>query len=267
MRKFLFILFAVILFSCKKEIQTSDRLVEEIETAAAKGKPIKCFTVCDVTESPDLTVVTNAEEDTLYPDGYIDRTSYFWTRYGVRSEPVRWNNNYLTTGRDAIRYGWDSLVYINRIRLQCLLENIAPYGCGRGWVFSESQGYVSPLGNIYFNGLFTMKTYEKGGGNNWKLLYTDFKKEFFPSAIPTQEHVYDTYPCYYYGYRALPSQTGDFYYNYFRLPLYDGVFRIVIEFNPIVGNCRAVKETNYNNNKAYVEVTVIEGLPYVTGWH
>jgi len=217
-----------------------------------------CYTVCDVTKNPDLQLVTNAEEERpLLPDGQIDSLTYFWTKYHVRTSPIRLVQNYLTTGRDAIRYGWDSGVIVNRVQLQCLVENIAPFGCANDWVFNESQGYLSPLNNYFFDGLFEFETYEKGNGNNWKLLYEDYKKEFFPSSIPNQDYVYEENFCYYD--RAVQAQMGDFYYNYFRFPNKDGVYKLVIKFNPSIKGCRAVKETNYSNNEKTIILEIVEG--------
>lgn len=250
----LFICVAIALaVSCNKEAK-EETVIEEIQTARAATK--NCFTVCDVTKNPDLRLVTNAQDNPPM-DNIIDSTTYFWTTYHVRTHPVHLLQNYLTTGRDAIRYGWDSNVVINRVQLQCLVENLAPFGCQNDWVFNESQGYLSPLNNYFFDGLFEFYTYERGNGNNWKLLYEDYKKEFFPSVVPTQEYVYETGFCYYS--RAIQAQTGDFYYNYFRFPNHDGVYRLVIKFNPLVKGCRAVKETNYENNQATVDLEIREG--------
>lgn len=240
---------------CSK-IGYTDKQNEEIATAKAPaGK--SCFTVCDVTKNPDLQLVTNAEEvRPLLPDGQIDSLSYFWQTYHVRTEPIRLTQNYLTPGFYTTRYGWDSNVVVNRVRLQCLVQNIAPFGCDNDWVFTESQGYLAGS-NYFFDGLFEFDTYEKGNGNNWKFLYTDFKKEFFPSVVPTREYVYNTDFCYYD--RAVPAQTGDFYYNYFRFPNHDGIYKLVIKFNPQIKGCRAVKETNYENNEKTIELEIMNG--------
>lgn len=229
------------------------------EIATAKVPVAKnCFTVCDVTKNPDMQLVTNTEEvRPLLPDGVIDSGSYFWTKYHVRTEPIRLTQNYLTPGFYTIRYGWDSNVVVNRVRLQCLIENISPFGCQNDWVFTEAQG--DTVGSyIFFDGLFEFDTYEKGNGNNWKFLYTDFKKEFFPSVVPTREYVYNTDFCYYD--RAVQAQTGDFYYNYFRFPNHDGIYKLVIKFNPQIKGCRAVKETNYMNSEATIELQIANGI-------
>lgn len=246
--------FLLILLACNKTIEETP--VEEIATA--KPTSTKCYTVCDVSKNPDLQLVVNAEEDTLFASG-VDSGSYFFTKYHVRTHPIHLVQNYLTTGRDAIRYGWDSLVRINRVQLQCLIENIAPFGCQNDWVFNESQGYLSPLNNYFFDGLFEFLTFEKGNGNNWKLLYEDYKKEFFPSSIPNQEYLLADF-CYYD--RAVQAQMGDFYYNYFRFPNHDGIYKLVIKFNPLQKGCRAVKETNYNNNEKTFIIEIKEGRVY-----
>lgn len=240
---------------CSK-IGYTDKQNEEIATAKAPaGK--SCFTVCDVTKNPDLQLVTNAEEvRPLLPDGQIDSLSYFFTKYHVRTEPIRLTQNYLTPGFYTTRYGWDSNVVVNRIRLQCLVENIAPFGCDNDWVFTEKQG--DTVGSyIFFDGLFEFDTYEKGNGNNWKFLYTDFKKEFFPSIRKTIESQFNDY-CYYD--RAIQAQAGDFYYNYFRFPNHDGVYRLVIKFNPQIRGCRAVKETDYGNDEVTIDLEITNGV-------
>jgi hypothetical protein len=243
-----------LIVSCGKDIK--EPLQEEIATAKAGGK--NCFTVCDVTKNPDLTIVTNAEEERpLLPDGQIDSLSYFWTKYHVRTQPIRLTQNYVTPRSYAIRYGWDSNVVVNRVRLQCLVENIAPFGCGNDWVFEESQGYISPLGNYFFDGLFEFITYE-WVGNRWKYLYTDYKKEWFPSSIPNVENIYNNDFCYYN--RAVQAQMGDFYFNDFRYPNRDGRYRTDIKFNPFKKGCRAVKETNYDNNEKTVTLQILNGV-------
>lgn len=241
------------------------------EIATAKPTSVKCYAVCDVTKNPDLQLVTNAQEvRPLLPDGQVDSFSYFYTKYHVRTQPIRLVQNYLTTGRDAIRYGWDSNIVVNRVTLQCLVENIAPFsGCFSGinvitadngkndWVFNESQGYLSPLNNYFFDGLFSFETYEKGNGNNWKLLYIDYKKEWFPSSTPNVDNIYNNNFCYYD--RAVQAQMGDFYFNWFRFPNHDGVYRLTIKFNPLIKGCRAVKETNYVNNEVTIILEIKEG--------
>lgn len=251
MKTILIVFAALIIFSCHK--QASDQLAPEVATAKA---PVKnCSVVCDLTKNPDLKIVTNAQEQPQV-DGVIDSTTYFWTKYHVRTNPVRLTQNYVTPQNYVIRYGWDSGVVVNRVQLQCLLENVAPFGCQNDWVFNESQGYLSPLNNYFFDGLFEFYTYEKGNGNNWKFLYSDYKKEFFPSCVPTREYLLADF-CYYD--RAVQAQTGDFYYNYFRLPNHDGIYKIVIKFNPQIKGCRAVKETNYTNNEETVTLEIKEG--------
>src|SRR6187402_2886897 len=97
--KYLAIIFLFI--ACNKRIEDKP-LTEEIATS----KPIDkiCNLVCDVTKNPDLQLVTNAEEvRPLLMEG-IDSFSYFWTKYHVRTHPIHLVQNYLTTGRDAIRY-------------------------------------------------------------------------------------------------------------------------------------------------------------------
>lgn len=238
----------ILLFvACNNSIEQNKKAVEEIQTAKATGK--NCNLVCDVNKTPDLRLITNATQT-------IDTNAYFWKQYHVRVFPITVQDSFLVPGTYTIRYGWDSGELVNRVKLQCLVENIAPFGCGNDWVFNESQGY--PVGpNIYFDGLFTFDTYEKGNGNNWKLLYEDYKKEFFPSVVPTQAYIYETGFCYYD--RAIQAQTGDFYYNYFRFPNKDGHYKLVIKFNPVIKGCRAVKETNYDNNDQTVELEIREG--------
>lgn len=253
----LFICIAVALaVSCNKEVK-EEYPAEEIQTARAATT--KCFTgLSDLSKNPDLQLVTNAQEERpLLPDGAIDSLSYFYTKYHVRTHPIRLVQNYVTPPYYTTRYGWDSGVVVNRVQLQCLVENIAPFGCGNDWVFYESQGYIVN-GNYYFDGLFEFYTYEKGNGNNWKLLYEDYKKEFFPSCVPTRDYVYNTDFCYYD--RAIQAQMGDFYFNYFRFPNHDGVYKLVIKFNPLVKGCRAVKETNYDNNEAAIILEIREGI-------
>ena len=176
--------------------------------------------------------------------------------YKVRTEPIRLTQNYLSPGSyTRIRYGWDSGVIVNRVRLQCLVENIAPIGCQNDWVFQESQGYLVGA-TYYFDGLFEFETSEKIG-NRWKKLYTDFKKEFFPSNRINVDYLLDTTFCYYD--RAIQAQQGDFYYNYFRVPNHDGFYKIVVKFNPVIKGCRAIKETNYTNNEETVYLEIKEG--------
>lgn len=239
-----------LIFSCSRTEMTPNE-----ETAKAAPPPKSCFSVCNPAKNPDLRLVTNVN-DQPQVDGVIDSSTYFWTKYHVRTHPVRLTQNYVTPQNYVIRYGWDSGVVVNRVQLQCLVENIAPFNsnCSNDWEFYESQGYLSPLNNYFFDGLFQFDTYEKGNGNNWKFLYSDFKKEFFPSVVPTQQYVLNTDFCYYD--RGVPAQTGDFYFNYFRFPNHDGVYKLVIKFNPTIKGCRAVKETNYNNNEetVYLEI-------------
>ena len=229
-------------------------LIEEIATAKAPAAD-KCFTVCDPEKYPDLKLVTNVT-DQPQVDGVIDTNTYFWQTYHVRTHPVRLTQNYLTPASYTHRYGWDSGVVVNRVQLQCLVENIAPFSCSNDWVFNESQGYYSPLQSYFFDGLFEFETFEQVG-NRWKRLYKDYKKEFNPSVVPTQEYVYSTF-CYY-NERSVQAQTGDFYYNYFRFPNHDGVYKLVVKFNPVIKGCRAVKETNYTNNEETVILEIING--------
>ncbi len=243
-----------LLFSCQKQV-SQEPPAKEIATA--KSPAVKnCFTVCDVTKNPDLQLVTNVT-DQPQVDGVIDSSTYFWKRYHVRTYPIRLLQNYLTRGIDAIKYGWDSGVLVNRVQLQCLIENIAPFGCGNDWAFTESQGYLVGQ-NIFFDGLFQFDTYEKGNGNNWKLLYSDYKKEFFPDAIPNTDYIYEMNFCYNYE-RAVQAQTGDFYYNYFRFPDHDGTYKLVIKFNPLIKGCHAIKETNYDNSEVTYMVQITNG--------
>lgn len=232
-----------------------EEMPEEIPTArvAAAGK---CFSVCYLDNNPDLRLITNASQNPPLVDGIIDSSTYFWTTYHVRTHPIRLTQNYLTTGRDAIRYGWDSGVIVNRVQLQCLVENIAAYSCENDWVFNESQGYLSSLQSYFFDGLFSFETYEKGNGNHWKLLSTDYKKEFFPSSVPMLAYSNSLF-CYYD--RAIQAKNGDFYYNYFRFPNHDGVYKLVLKFNPVIKGCRAVKETDYTNNDVTVVLEIREG--------
>lgn len=245
------VVFISALISCNK-------VRESEEFSKAAPPPKSCYSVCNVTKNPDLTIITNAQDQPQI-NGVIDSSTYFWTRYHVRTHPVHLTQNYVTPLNYVIRYGWDSGVVVNRVQLQCLIENIAPFNsdCSNDWEFNESQGYLSPLNNYFFDGLFEFDTYEKGNGNNWKFLYTDFKKEFFPSSIPNMDYVTNIDFCYYS--RGIPAQMGDFYYNYFRLPNRDGIYKIVIKFNPQIKGCRAVKETNYENNEETVTLEIREG--------
>lgn len=254
--KYLLTVFAAVLISTGCQKQASNQLAqEEIQTARAGTK--NCFTVCDPTKNPDIRIITNAG-DQPQVDGVVDSSTYFWQSYHVRSHPVHLTQNYVTPETYAIRYGWETGEVVNRVQLQCLIENIAPFGCQNDWVFNESQGYLSPLNNYFFDGLFEFDTYEKGNGNNWKLIYSDFKKEFFPSSIPNQDYVLNTDFCYY-DTRAIQAQMGDFYYNYFRFPNHDGMYKLVIRFNPQIRGCRAVKESNYENNTVEIELQITNG--------
>lgn len=252
-----FFLAVALFISCKKSTKVDDG-----ENVYPTAKPIfekNCYTVCDVSKNPDLRLLTNVYQNQSQVDGVIDSTTEFWKRYEVRTEPIRLTQNYLVKGRDAVRYGWDSGVYINRIRLQCLTENIAPYdpACGNDWQFTITQGYLSPLGDdIFYDGLFQFDTYEKGNGNSWKFLYSDYKKAFNPESVPNMD--YRNYE-FCYSERFINAQCGDFYYNYFRLPNYDGIYKIIIRFNPLIKGCRAVKETNYNNNEETVYLEIQNG--------
>lgn len=264
----LLLIFLIVISSCTRELLIEKQVAtEEIATA----KPIfdkNCFTVCDINTNPDLQLVTNAEEDTLYPDGSIDSGSYFFTKYGVRTNPIRLTQNFLTRGIHHTLYGWDSGVYINMIRLQCLVENIASFDptCKNDWKFKadSTMGYL--VNNLwFFDGLFQFDTYEKGNGNNWKFLTSDFKKEFNPSNVPARDYILNTNFCYYFGIgeRAIQAQMGDFYYNYFRLPNHDGIYKIVLKFNPLIKGCRAIKETNYNNNEKTVYLEIRNGQVFI----
>ncbi|MES2396191.1 MAG: hypothetical protein V4549_09320 [Bacteroidota bacterium] len=262
MKKILLILFAVILFSCKKELQTSDRVIEEIATSKAPTKI--CNPVCDVSKSPDLQIVTNLEEShPLRPDGSpIDSFTYYFTKYQIRTKPVRFVQNYVVTQFDLGYYpDWVVGDTINKGTLQCLIENIAPKGCSNDWLFWESQGKL--VGTDYeFNGLFEFETYERGNGNKWSLVYVDHKKRFFPSYIPAYPYWYSTDFCYYFGIgeRSIQAQMGDFYSNAFRFPNHDGLYKLVLKFNPASKNgCRVIKETNYTNNEKTVYIRISNG--------
>ena len=262
MKNISIILIIVLILTGCKDIKQNQTKAEEIATEKAAAAT-KCYTVCDVSKTPDLQLVTNAEEqNVLLPDGQIDSNSYFYKKYHVRTTPLRLTQDYLTPPFYTTIYGWDSGVIVNRVRLQCLVENIAQFdsSCGNDWVFTESQGYVVGA-NYFFDGLFEFDTYEKGNGNNWKFLYSDFKKEFFPSVVPTQEYVSSLKFCYYD--RAIQAQTGDFYYNYFRFPNHDGKYKLVIKFNPFLKGCHAVKEINYDNNEKTVYLTIVNGTVIV----
>ena len=254
----------LILLACNKHIDVQ-RPVEEIQTARPDvGKNCTFPLSIDTSKRPDLNLWINIEQDTLYPDGSIDYTSYSWIRYGVRAEPVRLDQNYLTTGRDYRRYGWDSGIRINRVRLVCLVENIAPYDttCKKDWEFNESQAshYDSVLRSYMFEGLFEFETFERGNGNSWKTLPIQFKKEFFPSVDKVREYQLVNH-CGYYanGQRAIQAQTGDFYYNYFMFPNHDGVYKLTIKFNPLQKGCRAVRETDYSNNEKTFLIEIRSG--------
>ena len=249
-----YLVIILFLVACNNTIEQNP---EEIATSKAQGgKP--CNVVCDISKTPDLRLITNATQNPPVSD-VIDTTTYFWETYHVRTYPLRLTQNYLTPGFYTTRYGWDSGELVNRVQLQCLIENIMPLDCKNDWVFNESQGYLVGA-NFFFDGLFTFDTYEKGNGNSWKFLYQDYKKEFFPSTVPTQEHIYDTTFCYYFDDRAVQAQTGDFYYNYFRFPNHDGVYKLVIKFNPVIKGCRAIVETNYSNNEETVTLEIKEGM-------
>lgn len=255
MRKLLLIL---LLASCNKEIYV-EKPVEEIATVKPESTMKGCFAIDSLKNDKDLQLVINAEEDTLYPDGSVDSNSYFFTRYGVRSEPIRLTQNHIVTAYEATYNGWTAGEIINKIRLQCLVENISAFGCQRDWLFNEYMGKL--VGSFYeFNGLFEFEIYEKGNGNNWKLFHKDVKKRFFPSIDKVKEYMLAPF-CYYQntGDRAIQAQAGDFYYNDFRLPNYDGIYKIVLKFNPLIKGCRAIKETNYSNNEKTVYLQIYNG--------
>lgn len=242
--------------SCNKEVK-QETVTEEIATVKA---PVKiCNPVCDITKTPDLQLVTNAEEvRPLLPDGQIDSLSYFFTKYKVRTRPIKLVQNYTVTAYDLTYYpDWTVGDVINRVTLQCLIENIAPKDCNNDWVFSESQGYLVGT-DYYFDGLFEFETWEKGNGNSWKFLYTDHKKKFFPSCVAAYPYWSSIDFCYYD--RAIQAQMGDFYLNGFRFPNHDGVFKQILRFNPASkGGCRVVKETNYSNNEKAVVLQISNG--------
>jgi len=250
----------LLIYSCKNIRQNEGAVKdkEDAQTALSKTTDAagRCTKVCNVSKFPDLQIVTNAELNPPETD-IVDSSTYFFQKYHVRVFPIRLTQNYVTPGFYTLRYGWDSLVTVNRVTLQCLIENIAPYDstCQNDWEFNESQGtLVGP--NVFFDGLFLFDTYERGNGNNWKFLYTDFKKEFFPSNQINQPYLF-SYFCYYD--RAIQAQQGDFYNNPFRLPNHDGLYKIVIKFNPVIKGCRAVVETNYTNNEKTIILEIING--------
>lgn len=254
----LFICIAAI--SCSKQVK-EETVTEEIQTA--KPTSVKCYSVCDVTKNPDLQLVTNAQEARpLLPDGQkIDSFSYFFTKYEVRTHPIRLVQNHVVNPYDLNYYpDWIVGDTINRVTLQCLIENIAPKGCNNDWVFNESQGYLVGT-DYYFDGLFEFETYEKGNGNGWRFLYYDHKKKFFPSYVPAYPYWYSTDFCYYYGLgeRSIQAQMGDFYSNGFRFPNHDGVYKLILKFNPSIKGCRAIKETNYSNNEVTVQLEIRNG--------
>lgn len=221
-----------------------------------------CFTVCDVTKNPDLRLVTNAQEvRPLLPDGETDSSSYFFTKYQVRTRPIKLVQNYIVNAYDLSYYpDWTVGDTINRVTLQCLIENIAPKDCNNDWLYNESQGYLVGT-DYYFDGLFEFQICEKGNGNNWKILYTDRKKKFFPSCVAAYPYWFSNDFCYYYGIgeRSIQAQMGDFYLNAFRIPNHDAVYRLILKFNPLIKGCRAVKETNYSNNDATIDLEIREG--------
>lgn len=242
----------VLAISCNKKEDWSDipqsKVVEE--TTARGGNIMNncSFPLSDTSMSPDLQLVTNAEEDTLYADGTTDSSSYFWIKYHVRTNPIKFVPNYLVSGYYAKEYGWDSGVLVNMFRLQCLIENIAAYGCKQAWKFIDTTIY---------EGLFEFESFELIG-KRWKPLYTDYKKTMNPSLVPTREYLTATF-CSYPGYKTIPAQTGDFYYQYFRLPPHDGTYKLIIKFNPLKDRCRAVEETRYDNDQKIVVLEIKEG--------
>lgn len=263
MKNLIVLMLAIFIFvGCKKEAITTP-LIEEITTAKA---PVKiCNPVCDITKTPDITLVTNLEEPhELRPDGTaIDSFTYFWLKYQTRTRPVVFEQDHIVTTYEASYYpGWVAGDVISKVRLQCLIENVAPKDCKNDWVFNESQGEL--IGNSFlFEGLFEFETFEKGNGNNWRPVYVDYKKQFYPSYIPAYPYWYSTDFCYYFGNgeRSIQAGMGDFYSNWFRLPNHDGVFKIIIKFNPASKNgCRVVNESNYDNNNKVVYMRVSNGV-------
>lgn len=239
--KYIIPIFAIFLCSCKEksnqnEGAVKDREAAQMATSKAAEASGKCFKICNPAKDPDLRFVVNGG-------------SYYTERYGIAAYAPILTQNYTVTGYVARLYGWDSGVVINMIRVQCLVENIAPYDstCKKDWEFDTSQGTLT--GNVYlFENLFLFDTYEMGNGNNWKFLYTDSKKEFNPVNIPNMDYRYRNF-CFYD--RGIPCQNGDFYRNYFRLPPHDGRYKIVAKFNPVVKGCHAIKEVSYTGEDPY----------------
>lgn len=209
-----------------------------------------CYTVCDVTKNPDLQLVTSAD---------TGATEYFTNRYQAASL-IKLEQNHVVTPYEANYNGWTAGEIINMVTLRCLLENVAPKDCNNDWLFNESQGTLVGT-DVEFEGLFEFYIYEKGKGNSWKLLHEDYKNRFNPSTRAAYPYWYNTDFCYYYGIgeRAVQAQMGDFYDNAFRLPNHDGIYKLELEFNPLEKGCRAVKETNYDNNKKIVKLQISEG--------
>lgn len=242
-----------LIVSCQKT--AVEKPLQEEATAKAPSSK-NCYTVCDVSKSPDLQLVTNAQEERpLLPDGQIDSLSYFFSKYHIRTRQILLTQNYITPDFYTTRYGWRQGDTVNRVVLQCLIENIAPFGCQNDWVFSQGQLDSAIAINPYT--LFEFYTYEKGNGNNWKLLYEDYKTQFYPSTVSTWQYAYTGFDCWYDS--AVQAQGGDVYNNAFRFPNHDGVYKLVIKFNPSVKGCRAVKETNYNNNEVTVILEITNG--------
>jgi len=251
MKNLLLVLVASFAISCKEKAKETAQ--EEIATSKAPSSSKNCVLVCDETKNPDLQIVTNAEETRpLLPDGKVDSLTYFWTKYHVRTQPIRLTQNYVTTAYYAEEYGWKVGDTVNRVKLQCLNENIAAFGCSNDWNFTDAQ--LDALAN---GGLFNFDTYEKGNGNNWKFLYTDYKKEYQPELIPNLAYQDSTFCSYE---EAIQAQAGDFYYTNFRFPNHDAIYKLVIKFNTQIKGCRAVKETNYDNNEKTIELKISNGV-------
>lgn len=248
MKKYLIV--ALILCGCNK-FELPQKQVEEISTS----KPVTangCYIACDITKNPDINIVTNAQEvRPLLSDGQVDSFSFFFLNYGVRTHPIRLTQNFITPLYYTEEYGWKAGDTVNKVKLQCLARNIAKFGCGQDWVFTDLQ-----LESLVKGGLFQFETYEWVNGNHWKYLYTDYKDEFDPELIPVKEYQDSTF-CYYD--KAIQAQAGDFYYNDFRFTNHDGIYKLVIKFNPQLKGCHAILEIDYTNNQVTIELQILNG--------
>lgn len=259
MKNFELKIFITILLCAAISMCTRNNSEGDTQEEIATAKPISknCKYVCDVTQTPNLRLITAASQNPPATNGVIDTNSYFWRRYGIRVFPIEFTPNYVVTANFGRYYGWDSGAVYHLVRLQCVNENIAPVGCQNNWQFDTSQGRL--VNNEYlYDGLFEFKTYELGFNGNWgKPVYVDVKKNYNPSVVPAKPYTYDDI-CYVPD-RCIPAQSEDSYRNFFRLPPHDGTYKIEIQFNPLNKNCHVVIETNYNDDGEVVTFQVLNG--------